>query len=370
MSENVFKEKLNRISEYFKTEEVEKAVKELVKEKSNERFKEFWNEFFWEKFKKHSLIRKAIDWGGQARDIEKLNSFKKIQEEINELRKRGIEKIGEKDIEEILKLLENLKNEVLDSIVKRYGNVEQGLRHPHAPGSAAKNEIRNLYYPKESYTKDTLYKLASRLCDSITLGDDIGVYTDDEDLMELLRELVKETFNESFRIDLGKVNIDREETNYPYITFLKFILYLKKTELTITEESKKILLQKILAKLKQSPVYLFFMPGREKERWATIILPRLDLFMEHWIENNESRERLDNLNDSISTFIQQARKKKEKKIENYIDLLRNNYEILCYNLIAYGIPEYYAMRNILDIMIEISYIYDIKFYAKAITLLA
>jgi len=370
MSVNVFKEKLKRISEDFKVEEVKKVVEELVKEKSDEKLKEFWNEFFWEKFKKHPLIRKAIDWGGQARDIKKFNSFKKIQEKINELRNKKVEEIKIEDIAEISNLLENLKNEALDSIAKRYGNVEQGLRHPHAPGSVAKNEGRNLYLPEESYTEDTLYRMASRLCDSITLGDDIGVYSEDADLMDLLRELVKETFNESFRIDLNNVKIDKEETSYPYITFLKFILYLKKTELTSKEESRKILLQRILEKLKQSPVYLFFMPGKEKERWATVILPRLDLFIERWIENSEARVRLDNLNDNISDFIKQARKKRDKKIENYIDLLRNNYEILCYNLIAYGIPEYYAIRNILDIMLEISYIYDVNFNAKAITLSA
>jgi len=196
------------------------------------------------------------------------------------------------------------------------------------------------------------------------------VYSEDADLMDLLRELVKETFNESFRIDLNKVNINKEETSYPYIIFLKFILYLKKTDLTSKEESRKVLLQKILEKLNQSPVYLFFMPGGKGERWSTIILPRLDLFIERWIENSEARKILDNLNDNISDFIQQARKKKDKKIKNYIDLLRNNYEILCYNLIAYGIPEYYAMRNILDIMLEINYIYDVKFNAKAIILSA
>jgi flagellar biosynthesis chaperone FliJ len=370
MSVTDFREKLKRISGEFSIKEVINYIEKLIKEDSNKKRKEYWDELFWEKFKIHPLIRKAIDWGGQVKLSKKLDSFKKIQEKINEISKKGGRGIEAEDIEEIKNLLEVLKNDVLNSIAERYGDVEQGLRHLHAPGNVAKSEGINLYYSKESYTKDTLYKMASRLCDSITLGDDIGVYTDDEDLMEKLRELVKETFNESFRIDLNKVNIDKDETSYPYITFLKFILYLKKIELTTKEESIKILLQKILEGLKRSPIYLFFMPGGEGERWATIILPRLDLFIEKWVEKDELRERLDNLNDNISTFIQLARKKKEKKIENYIDLLRNNYEILCYNLIAYGIPEYYSMRNILDIMLEISLIYDIKLYAKAITLSA
>ncbi|MEM4677039.1 MAG: hypothetical protein QXY55_04030, partial [Candidatus Korarchaeota archaeon] len=85
------------------------------------------------------------------------------------------------------------------------------------------------------------------------------------------------------------------------------------------------------------------------------------------------RENLDAFVKSIDNLIKDAlresKKKKEgEKARNSIDILMNNYEILCRRLIEYGIPDFYALRNIMDIVVDLSTRYGIRFRFESLML--
>jgi hypothetical protein len=371
MSKNHFKNRLRNITEEVSSNEIMEALEEIVKEKPDDPVNQFLKSIdFWGKLKIHPLVKKAIDWLGTARDYKKLDAYAKLRERVVKIMERDI--VNLKDVSEVRVSLNELKDEILDYLSERYGNIKQGLRHIHAPGSDAKSEGINLYFPGEMYTQETLYRLALKLCSSIVIGDSIGIYSDDEDLMSKLRQItIGSGFGYEFKVGPEELNINEYEVEHPYIVFLKFIFYLR--EKVDVEESidKKLLLQSILEKLKYSPVSIFFMP-EGRERWCTITLPRLDLFIGRWIEG-DSRKNLESLIENIDNFvkniIKESKKRKEyEKVKNAIDLLMDYYEILCRKLIEYGIPEYYATRNMMDLILDLGIKYDVKVYLKPIEL--
>jgi hypothetical protein len=367
----MFKSKLRKVVEEISINEIQNALKKVIERKPKNIAESFLDEVnFGRKLRVHPLIRKTIDMGNLMRSIRRSEHYKKLNEELTEISER---QIMIEDIDEIKGLLEGLKNKAVDYIVEQTGNIEQGLRHIHAPGSVARDEGRNLYFG-EKYTKETLHWLASRMCDSIALGNNIGIYSENEDLMLHLRQLAYQKFKSSFKIELEDLKMSRDEADHPYVVLLGFIFWLAK-ELLIEEKNEiKILIQSVLEDLKTSAISLFFMPP-EKEKWSTIGLPRLDIFVEKWVLNKESMDIIETLRNELKHFITTARKKarrerKIREVENTIDLLMSNYDVFCRRLIEYGDLDFYALRRMMDIIVNLGTRYGLKIYLKPLGLIA
>ncbi|MEM2169765.1 MAG: hypothetical protein QW186_08215 [Candidatus Bathyarchaeia archaeon] len=328
---------------------------------------------FKKRFMQHPLVWKTINWGNASKEYRKSDAYKRIQNKLTEILEK--QKVEVKDLEELTYLLRELRRAVIDFIERRVSDVKQGLGHIHAPGSVAKSEARNLDFG-ERFAADDLYKLALRLCSSIAFGESIGIYSEDESFMRKMRQLIESLgFGLPFRIEekkLKEIGIQEHDRDHPYVVLLKFIMWLRdRIDVEENPEKRKICLS-ILDMLRSNTISMFFMP-EEKERWRTISIPRLDFFISNWIQRDEKRKDLKALVDNIDIFVRDAlrklREKKEvKKAKNTIDMLMNNYEILCRQLIEYGVPDFYALRNIMDIVVDLSVRHDIRFHFKSLIL--
>jgi hypothetical protein len=320
---------------------------------------------FNEKLYNHPLVGKAIKKGFIAnlrQNLRKSEYYKKLDEKLNDVLKRGV---NAEDLRNIEDLVNDLRSIAIEYIVKEISEAEQGLRHLHRPGCVAKSEARNLYFPGEHYTKETLSWLAYGFFSSITIGDNLGIYSESDKLMFDLKQLARR-FKSKFKIESSMLGISEDEEDRPYATLLAFILWLAKKLSTGREEEVEIkaLAQSILDNLRVSTISLLFMPP-QKEKWGTISLPRLDMFIDRWILNEESRAKIEALRDALQRFVAVARKTAErerrvKELENAIDLLMNSYEALCKNLIEHGSLDFYAMRRLVDVIIDVATKYDIR----------
>jgi len=325
---------------------------------------------FNEKLYNHPLVGKAIKKGLVANLVQNLRKseyYKKLNEKLNDVLERGV---NAEDLRNIEDLVNGLRSIAIEYIVKEIGKAKQGLRHLHRPGCVAKSEARNLYFPGEHYTKETLSWLAYGFFSSITIGNNLGIYSENDKLMFDLKQLVQR-FESKFEIEPSRLGISEDEKNRLYTTFLAFILWLAKKLSAGREEEEveiKALAQSILDNLRVSTISLLFMPP-EKEKWGTVSLPRLDVFIDRWILNEESRAKIEAFRDSLKDFVETARKtakreRRTKELENAIDLLMNSYEALCKNLIEHGSLDFYAMRRLLDVMIDIATNYNIRAFMR------
>jgi hypothetical protein len=367
---DVFKSKLEKITEEVGINEIQSTLEVIIEEKPSNITESFLRGInFLGKLRIHPLIGKAIDLGNIIRDVRRSEAYEKLNEKLVEILKKQVEK---EDLVDIKNLLEDLRARAIDYIVKQTGKVEQGLRHIHAPSSVAREEGRNLYFG-ERFTQEALYKLASRLCDSIALGEALGIYSEDEGFMLDLKQIAYLDFKCSFKIELERLGVYEYEANHPYAVFLKFILWLM-NKIDVEEDfEKKRLVISILDRLKTSAISLFFMPP-DREKWCTIVLPRLDIFIERFIQSKESRMRIETLTNGLHNFItvaiREARRKREgEKVRNIIDLLMNNYETFCRRLIEHGALDFYAIRNMMDIIVDLSTKYNLKLSLKPLGLL-
>ncbi|MEM2915663.1 MAG: hypothetical protein QXH91_09755, partial [Candidatus Bathyarchaeia archaeon] len=278
MSRDMFKSSLKAITGDIDLNEVKNALEKvtITKEKPENTVEWLLKETdFWGKFRRHPLVRKIIDWGNISRECRKSNVYRRIEEKLARMVSR--QQVEIEDLIETRDLLRELKNVVLDFVEKQAGDVEQGLRHIHAPGSVARKEARNLYFGEE-FTYDDLYKLASRLCDSISLGDSIGIYSEDKDFMLKMSQFIESFgFGSSFKVErdkLREMRIQEYDINHPYIVFLKFVLWLR-NQIDIEEnQEKKAVYLSVLNRLQSATINMFFMPPN-REKWCTIALPRL-----------------------------------------------------------------------------------------------
>jgi len=305
-------------------------------------------------FKVHPLLGKSIDFGNLARNIKKFEPYKKLEEKLKEVSER---KIRPEDINEIRKLIEDLAEDAIDWLIRQWSDTKAGLRPIHAPGSVSRDEARNLYFG-EKYTKEMLEDLAKKLCRSIALGNNVGIYSEDEEFMRELKQLIP-GFS-SIRLDPKELGISKYEARHPYATLLSFILWLSSRDSS----------DSILNILKTSPLVLFFVPSREeREKWKTIGLPRLDFFVNYWILNDKNREKLEDLRKLIKDFINNARtgakrKGETKKAENMIELVMKYYESICQKLLEHGNLDLYSVRRIIEIATEAIAIWDLKINLK------
>ncbi len=375
MSRNLFESNLKAITGDIDLNEIKDALEDIItaKEKPKNIVEWLLEEIdFRGKFRQHPLVGKAVDLGNISKKYRKSIVYKKIQEKLAGVMDR--QQVEIEDVIGIRCLLRELRDVVLEFIVRQVGDVTQGLRHIHAPGSASRKEARNLYFG-EKFMEITLYELASKLCSSIALGDSIGIYSEDDDFMLKMRQLIESSFGPPFKIErdkLREIGVQMSNLNYPFVVFLKFVLWLKNQIDVEESQEKKGLYLSLLSKLQYATISIFFMPPN-REKWCTIALPRLDFFINNWIQNEKSRRNLEALITNIDNFInaslRKSRKEGEmKKARNIVDLLMSSYEIFCRRLIEYGVPELYALRNIMDIMIDLGTRYNIKLYLKPFTL--
>ncbi|MEM1661164.1 MAG: hypothetical protein QXR17_08535 [Candidatus Bathyarchaeia archaeon] len=375
MHKNIFREKLETIIGDISLDDVKSALEKLVasqknQEENQEMVRSFLDEVgFKGIFQLHPLVGRIIAigiWGRIANKYQKTHTYKRIKEKLSEILRR--QRVEEEDIREIRDLLIELRKMAVDFIDEKIvGNVKQGLRHVHAPGSVAKGEARNLYFG-EKFTDDDLYRLASRLCSSIAFGGYTGIYSEDEDFIRNLKQLIVSFgFGPPFKIEenrLREIGIREDDLDHPYIVFLKFVMWLKNQICIDVDPEKRKVCSSILNMLQSATISVFFMPPN-REKWCTISFPRLDFFINNWIQDDEARKRLEALAENIDNFIKitrrEARKRKElDKVENIISLLMNDYEMLCRKLIEQGASDFHALRSIMDLIIDLSARYSIK----------
>jgi hypothetical protein len=376
---------LEDIIKRFKTDEIQRALEYIIKKRPKNVVEGFLEEVGFGKSGKrscnHPLVGKAIDWGTFARKVKTSESYNKLNRRLIEILERELKV---EDIAEVSELLNDLRGQLIDYIItKEIRGAEKGLRHIHAPGSVARREGRNFYLPGEKYTDDTLCQLASRLLNSIALGDALGIYSESENLMLGLRQLAgqkfgsqkseSQKFGAKFRIEPKDLGINENEAIRPYAALLGLILWLMK-ELMVEEELElKSLIQSILNELRVAPICIFFMPSergrRGKERWSTIYLPRLDIFLDRWIFDEKARKEIENLRDGLKKFIAAAyraarREKKMSEVENTIDILMDNYDAFCRRLMEHGSLDLYATRRMMDIIVDLATKYGLHMYLR------
>jgi len=368
------RDKVEKVSEEISIDEIQRALERIIEEaqgkvtKGNIAYNLLKEIDFNRKLRSHPLVWKAIDIGNLIQDVRRSEYYKKLDEKLNDILKRGAEV---EDLREIKNLVDGLRNRAIDYIVKKISEAEQGLRHFHRPGCIAKSEGRNLYFPGEDYTKESLSWLAYGFFSSIAFGDSIGIYSENDRLMFDLKQLTRR-FGSKFRIEPGILGISKDEKDRPYAALLAFILWLVKKLSDEEEVEIKALVQSILDNLRVSTISLLFMPPK-KEKWSTINLPRLDTFIDEWILNKRSRAKIEALRDTLKNFVAVARrtaKRKERirEVENAIDLLISSYETLCKNLIEHGSLDLYAMRKLMNVIIDIAIKYDIKTFLRPLGL--
>jgi len=347
--------------------DIRKALERVIEKKNPENIVK---DFFGKKSCNHPLVGKVINWGSFFdKRIKKSEPYVELNKKLTEIVERGLE------VEYIIRvkdLLENLRNLLIDYIItEEIYSAEKGLRHIHTPGSVAKSEGRNFYFPGEEYTEDTLYWLAFRLCSSIALGDSFGIYSENENLMLKLKQLAAQKFGSKFRIMPGDLGIDKREAAHPYVALLGLTLWLMEQSITEEKSELKTLIRSILDELRTSPICVFFMPTGKKERWATIHLPRLDIFIDRWILYEKARKKLEDLRNELKRFIAAAysavksaakKERRVREIENTIDLLMDNYDTFCQRLMEYGSLDLYASRRMMDIILDLATRYGLSIY--------
>jgi len=363
LSENKeLRDVLKSIIEDITVEEIEHAIEEVIKERPSKPAEQFLSKIrFQNKITTHPLLRKVVDLGNLKRSIPRNDSYKHLNDRLLDIIHRGKPEIT--DISEIQVDIVNLIDTALDFIInKQVRGAESGLRNIHAPGSVAKKEASNLYFPGEKYTDEELSELALRLFSSIAIGRNLGLFSENSKLMKELKQLSSQYFGKPYRIDnLKDLDISVYESNYPFSTLLGFLLWLvMKRDRSIGNERE--LLNSILNELKKSTIIIYFIPGREKEKWKTIRIPNLDAFVNNWILDRNNRDSIQGLRGVINSIISGVRKasKGRSKLNNIMLVLMNYYESLCQRLIYYGDLDLYAMRRILDIIMEISTELDLR----------
>jgi hypothetical protein len=353
---------LKSIIEDITVEEIEHAIEEVIKERPSEPAEQFLSEIrFQNKITTHPLLRKVVDLGNLKRSITSNDSYKHLNDRLLDIIRRGKPEIT--DISEIQVDIAKLIDTALNFIINKQAcEARKGLGNIHAPGSVAKTEALNLYFPGEKYTDEELSELALRLSSSIAIGKNLGLFSENSKLMKELKQLSSQYFGKPYRIDnLKDLDISVYESNYPFATLLGFLLWLAmKRDRSIGNERE--LLNSIINELKKSSIILYFIPGGEREKWKTIRIPNLDAFVNNWILDRNNRDSIQGLRGVINSIISGVRKasKRRSKLNNIMLVLMNYYESLCQRLIYYGDLDLYSMRRILDIIMEISAELDLR----------
>jgi len=359
-SRDVLLKSLEEITGSIYMEDIEQMISK-TREKKSKKDKETDEilDIISERLKSHPLIKKVIDQGNISRYIRRSDNYKKLKKLLESKQGQDLSPV---EMNEAKRLMQRILDDVKQYIVNQAIKAEQGLRRMHSPGSVAKSEAMNLYFSGEKYSENILTDLASKLYSSIALGDSVGIYTEDEELLENLRQLIAQKFDRRarYKISADKLGISDYESKYPFSTFLGFLFWLMDYYDQAGGDEKN-LLTSIIDGFKRSSVTIYFMPS-EKEKWRIINVPRLEIFIDIWMLNRDNRTTLREFKDELINTIKRARGKAQKdktKIDKVADIIMNNYEIFCQRLITYGDLDLYALRRIIDIVIDLDSNYDI-----------
>ena len=239
---------------------------------------------------------------------------------------------------------------------------KKGLRPIHAPSSVTIGEAWNLYFG-EKYASEDLLRLSLSLLDSICFGDAIAIKFEG-DLQDTMRTFIASNFHDKHvpREALDKeLKISEPFLRKPYIVLLKFAIWLYEKYILETEVKEKALLEQVIKGLKVTPGTIYFVP-KDRAFRSTILFPSLNMFISLWLEKEDHRKMLESLLNGIYNLwksVRKASKERRRKIDNYFKIMANNLNILCKDLIETAIINYSALRNILDITLEISLNYNI-----------
>jgi len=361
-SEQKLKEKLKDLIKYPSMEDVAKALDKLGSAKSFQKEKViskvlkdlgFYIDLF-----VHPIVSKTIELGNLGKDLKKDPNYEKLSEKIFEIMKRRKPTI--KDYNDITELVRKLIDKMITYIVQRAGESEKGLRHIHAPGSVTKGEARNLYFG-ERYNADILLNMALRQCSSLFVGNDIGISFEDEEFYRDLTRMLERKYGSTIELPAHELGISKYEYRRPYTVLVKFFLWLYQKYDEENFEEKEFL-RILLDRLKNTSITLYFIPGKEKDKWCLISIPRIDQFASRWLEDKEQRTKLEELDLKLNIFISELIKKagRQREIENIVELIMHNYELLSQQLLLFGTVEYASLRNIINLVTELAIRYDVQ----------
>jgi len=361
-SEQKLKEKLKDLIKYPSMEDVAKALDKLGSAKSFQKEKViskvlkdlgFYIDLF-----VHPIVSKTIELGNLGKDLKKDPNYEKLSEKIFEIMKRRKPTI--KDYNDITELVRKLIDKMITYIVQRAGESEKGLRHIHAPGSVTKGEARNLYFG-ERYNADILLNMALRQCSSLFVGNDIGISFEDEEFYRDLTRMLERKYGSTIELPAHELGISKYEYRRPYTVLVKFFLWLYQKYDEENFEEKEFL-RILLDRLKNTSITLYFTPGKEKDKWCLISIPRIDQFASRWLEDKEQRTKLEELDLKLNIFISELIKKagRQREIENIVELIMHNYELLSQQLLLFGTVEYASLRNIINLVTELAIRYDVQ----------
>lgn len=228
-----------------------------------------------------------------------------------------------------------------------------GISPIHIPGSVTRNEARNLYYG-EDYDRLALAGFSLQLLNSICIGRAVSIYTDDEELLDQIKEVLTRSFGKRHIIEYQELNELKihgpSEQDKPYIVLFKFLLWLCTYYETVSDEGRS-LLQQILRRIRNTNITMYLVPG-ERAKYRTILLPKLEFFFTRWIDKEKKRRALIHLRDNFYNFSSNGWRA-GKDVQKIIEVFTNKFELLCHDLLKYGVLSYEALREMINIIVDL-----------------
>jgi hypothetical protein len=305
----------------------------------------------------HPIAKKTFDWA-HIKYGPNLENF------IAELLVKGIK--SSVDIKELDKLLKEFREEIKRNIERVTKDVESGIRPFHAPGSVAYKEARNLYFG-EKYESEALSQMSTHLLNSFYIGRDVGVYLACEELRKDIDDILSKRFGV---VGIPPEDLERElrihnlERNKPYILFISFLIFLYETWEKETNAKEKEKFTRILSILKETEGVIYFTPSKDKAKYSTMPIPRLDFFFSRWLESEKERKILLKMKEEFYVFIRDVminakRIREERVAQNSLELFVTYYDMVCAELLRSSLISHELLRRIADLVIELSERYNV-----------
>lgn len=308
--------------------------------------------------------------------VERNIKGRELRALINDLLRRKLYESGvEEELESLYFSLDDLFEgdlakfiamKFMDSIRKS----REGLRPFIIPGSITRGKAFNLYYG-EGFESEELVQLASALLNSICIGDSIAVYFEGGEIENIMDEIKERILTGKF----GARHVGRDlfhefwirptEDEKPYIVLAKFLLKIIEFYKVALEESRADeaeILSRIVRDIKDSYGLLYVVPDFKGER-SIIPLPKLDRFIGSWLENDEKRNVIKGFLCSLYNFFgkiyfRARREKKSAMVENAERVLVNYLELFLRTLIEYNTVHWQSLREMTDILLQLSINFD------------
>jgi len=298
----------------------------------------------------HPVLAKLVDFGNLSRGLEQ--NLGQVVGEIASLLREGKYK-------EAISLTRRLMEDglqfsverLVDTIRKTPKGEVAGLRPIMMPGSVDHSEAPNLYYPGESYSKKDREDLSLRLIRSIGIGANLSIYFEGE-FRKYLMSLVNSKFSKN-HLDPSDINAGSWESNCPFITLARLLIWYYENQ----EEREK---EKSSALLKQTSGVIYFVPGRDKEKWTAQVFPQLTRFVEKWIENEENRKKLKEMLDSFSRISRAAYKADVKGSRPHLELMYGYLEMAVKSLVETSNLSWEPFRKAMDVALHLCMKYEVR----------